>query len=77
MLESILKEINSGRTLDPSALAVRLNTSPELVRAMLDHLVRLGRISPVAACRSAGCGDCAVGTACQPGSGARLWAARS
>ncbi len=42
MLEELLKEIRAGGSLETGVLAARLNTTPQLVEAMLDHMQRLG-----------------------------------
>ncbi len=83
MLEQLLAEIRSGGTLEVSALAERLDTTPELVTVMLEHLQRAGHLRPYPAGeRGTGqtCGDacagCSLKSACQregKAAGARLW----
>lgn len=72
MLERILKEIRAGGTLDAAVLAQRLDTTPELVRAMLDHLQRLGLLQDAAACAGERCEGCALSGGCKPAA-LRVW----
>lgn len=74
MLEQLLVEIRSGGTLEVSALAARLDTTPELVTVMLEHLQRAGRLRPYETCGD-GCDGCSLKNACAAKSqaGVRLW----
>ena len=72
MLEQLLNEIRLGGGLETNTLARRLNTSPQLVAAMLDHLQRLGLIHDYVDC-GAGCGGCSLKSACAAKPAARLW----
>lgn len=75
MLEQLLAEIRSGGTLEVSALAIRLNTTPELVTVMLEHLQRSGYLRAYEGCEQA-CAACSLKSACQlkqTVAGARLW----
>jgi hypothetical protein len=74
MLEQLVHEIRAGGTLETSALAARLGTTPQLIAAMLEHLQRSGLIQPYAGC-SDGCFGCSLKDACNkqaPGT-IRLW----
>jgi len=64
MLEQLLKEIRAGGTLETGKLAARLDTSPQLVEAMLEHLQRAGLIKPYINCGD-GCQGCGLREACQ------------
>jgi hypothetical protein len=44
MLEELLKLIKEGGSFDTAILAKKLNTSPQMVSAMMDHLKRTGLI---------------------------------
>ncbi len=76
MLERLLREIRLGGTLETSVLAVRLETSPQLVAAMLAHLQRLGLIQGYAKC-VADCDGCSLQGACRAGPSVRLWQSRT
>ena len=73
MLEQLLTEIRRGGPLEVNALAARLNTSPRLVAAMLEHLERSGVLSAYLGCAD-GCQGCGLKDTCgAPTGGARLW----
>ncbi len=72
MLEQLVAEIRAGGTLETNRLAARLGTSPSLVRAMLEHLQRLGMISEYVDC-AGGCHGCALKGSCSSMPAARLW----
>lgn len=76
MIEQLLHEIHSGGPLEVSALATRLDTTPAMVQAMLEHLQRLGYIQPYSEACGDGCGGCSLSQACNLSQGAehtRLW----
>jgi hypothetical protein len=66
MLQKLLDEIQCGGTQEPGVLAARLGTSPQMVRVMLEHLERLGKLEDFSACSTSGCEGCAVSTTCLP-----------
>jgi hypothetical protein len=72
MLESLLSEIRLGGSLETNILAAKLNASPQLVAAMLEHLQRLGLISDYVNCAD-GCGGCSLKSTCSTKSPVRLW----
>lgn len=63
MLEKLLSEIRTGGTLEVNTLATRLQTSPQLVQAMLEHLQRAGYIRDYSSCET-GCSGCALSEDC-------------
>lgn len=63
MLEELIKEIRNGGTYDTAQLAARLNTTPKLVMAMLEHLKRMGMLRNYEACGSS-CEGCNLGSTC-------------
>ena len=58
MLEKLLNEIRNGGTIQPAALAARLNTSIGLVEMMLEELERRGLLAQVATGCNEPCGGC-------------------
>ena len=66
MLERLLDEIHAGGVADPATLAARLNVSPPLVLAMLEHLARLGQLREVTVCAQSACRACAMNSTCSP-----------
>ena len=75
MLDKLIHEIQSGGTLEPVLLSSRLDTSPQLVRAMLDHLERLGVLQNLSKCVDSGCGICSLSSSCHDQGGVlpSLW----
>lgn len=75
MLEQLIAEIQVGGTLETSALAARLGTSPHMVEALLEHLRLNGFIQAYSHCGD-GCQGCSLTSSCSSGVGAgtiRLW----
>src|ERR1051325_248374 len=76
MLNQLMNEIRAGGTLEVGALATRLNTTPQLIEAMLEHLQRSGWIAAYVGC-SDGCLGCGLQDACRKTPGTiRLWQSR-
>lgn len=76
MLEKLISEIRQGGTLDASKLAVRLNTSPQMVEAMLEHLRQTGLLRAYETSCSDACPGCSVQGFCDPDkkrSGIQIW----
>jgi hypothetical protein len=77
MLERLMGEIRAGGPLDAAKLAVTLDTSSQMVEAMLEHLRRLGLLTTYenVSCSDA-CQACSLKGFCDPNtkrSAARLW----
>ncbi len=73
VLDRLLALLNEGRTYTPEEAAAELNTTPEMIRAMLAQLEHMGYIS---SCKPGGpaCSSCPFAGTCQSG---RIWASRS
>jgi len=55
-------------------MASRLNVSPPLVQAMLEHLARRGQLKEVTRCASSACHACSSSTCALPARGEpRVW----
>lgn len=63
MLQKLLTEIQSGGSFEVKNIASRLNTTPEMVVAMLQHLQRSGQLKNFPICEDA-CNGCALKSAC-------------
>lgn len=75
MLERLLHEIRAGGTLEASALAAKLGTSPQMVAALLEHLQRAGYLRNYETCTDA-CDGCGLKQQCDPQkkrAGVQLW----
>lgn len=76
MLERLLAEIRLGGPLTTTILARRLNTSVEMVDALLERLVQFGYIKNLNQdCNDAKCQNCSLGGLCKKSSMTefRLW----
>ncbi len=74
MLEKLLSEIRSGGTIQPAALAARLNTSIGLVEMMLEDLERRGMLAQVVTGCGEPCGGCPlVGECAVTNPQGRMW----
>jgi hypothetical protein len=76
MLERLLAEIRLGGSLTTTILAKRLNTSVEMIDALLDRLVQFGFIKNLNQdCYDTKCQNCSLGGLCKKNSptGNRLW----
>lgn len=74
MLHQLLAEIRAGGALETNRLAARLDASPQLIEAMLEHLQQSGLIQEYIHCGE-GCQGCSLSASCpKPDRGAiRLW----
>ncbi len=74
MLERLLDLVQAGGTRSIDELACALDTTPELIQAMLENLGRMGYLKVVDGACSAPCGDCALASDCGAGAGSKVWA---
>lgn len=65
MLADLMCEIRAGGTFETSKLAKKLNTTPEMIEAMMDHLSRIGFLKNYEPCSDA-CSSCSVSQMCDP-----------
>lgn len=75
MLEQLMAEIRVGGTLEAGALAARLNTSPQMVEALLEHLRRSGLLRAYETCGD-GCSGCGLKQGCdqqKKHAGVQVW----
>jgi len=64
MLQKLLDEIREGGTLEPTQLALRLDTTPEMIKTMLDHLAHLGILRENLDCPTEQCSGCELQSSC-------------
>ncbi|MHC1740810.1 MAG: FeoC-like transcriptional regulator [Anaerolineaceae bacterium] len=65
MLEELLKIIREGGSFDTGLLAKKLNTTPEMILAMMDHLRRAGMLKTYEPGQSS-CEFCSLSGNCDP-----------
>jgi hypothetical protein len=73
MLNHLLKLLQAGGTHRVVDLARALDTTPELVEAMLDDLSRMGYLKRMGGACSGTCGTCPMAGLCAAGSSGQLW----
>lgn len=73
MLNRLLELLRTGGTHRVVTLARELETTPELVEAMLEDLGRMGYLKPVGGECSGGCAACPMAGLCAAGDGGRVW----
>jgi hypothetical protein len=73
MLEKILQEIRGGGASQPSELALRLNTSPAMIQAMLADLERMGYLRALDSCNPEACSGCQFTSACSSAKPLKTW----
>jgi hypothetical protein len=76
LFDNLIHEIQSGKPLETRSLARRLNTTPGMIQAILDHLTRSGRLKTVESCSSRACGGCGFSETChaEDRPAGRVWA---
>jgi predicted transcriptional regulator len=75
MFGLLMDEIKKGGTLEVNQLARRLNTTPQLVEVMIEHLQKSGVVKQYESCRD-GCSGCLFSSTCdhKKGNGVtQLW----
>jgi hypothetical protein len=73
MLRQILERVRKGGTWTVADLAAELDTTAELVEAVLEELARHGYLKPVGAACSGSCTFCPLSSGCVRGAGERIW----
>jgi hypothetical protein len=72
MLDKLLDIIKEGGVRDIASLAEQLESTPELVKAMLAHLERMGYLQAIENCGD-GCDGCSLKSACEKVGTTPLW----
>lgn len=75
MLDQLVELLRAGGTHRVTDLARALETTPELIEAMLETLTRMGYVRRLAvSCVGASCGACPVAGLCTAEGSGRVWA---
>lgn len=74
MLERLLDLVQSGGTRSINDLARALDTSPELVQAMLENLGRMGYLKAIDGSCNTKCGGCPIAGECGTSASSKVWA---
>jgi predicted ArsR family transcriptional regulator len=73
MLNRLLDTLQAGGTHRVADLARELDTTSELVEAMLEDLARMGYLKRVGGECAGRCGNCPMAGLCAAGSSGQLW----
>jgi len=73
MLDRLLELLRAGGTYRVTDLARELETTPELVEAMLENLGRMGYLKLVGGTCAGGCTACSLAGLCTAGGSGRVW----
>jgi len=73
VLKELLELLKAGGTHRVADLARELETTPELVRAMLDTLARMGYLKPMGETCSDKCATCPLAGLCAAGENGWVW----
>lgn len=72
-LEALLVILSRGRVTTLDDLAREVDTSPELIEHMLDHLARAGYIRALGGSCAGQCAGCGHGCGCPEAHSRRIW----
>jgi hypothetical protein len=73
MMTDLLTMLQAGGTRRVNDLARSLETTPQMVEAMLEEFTRMGYLRQVSGECGGRCGACRLAGICQVASGGRLW----
>jgi hypothetical protein len=73
MLEKLRSMLKRGGTVTVTEMAHELDTTPEVVAGMIDHLIRLGQLQPMNVSCDLVCNQCLVARDCQKPQRSRIW----
>jgi hypothetical protein len=73
MFDKLMTLLKRGGTITIDQLARELNTSPEVVSGMIDHMARQGWLSSMSASCDSACGACTFARDCVRVEQARTW----
>jgi len=75
MLEKLLSMLNRGGTVTVAEMARNLDTTPEVVAGMIDHMTRTGQLRPMNVSCDLACNQCLLVRDCQKPQRSRVWLA--
>jgi hypothetical protein len=73
MFERLMSLLERGGTLTVDQLARELDTSPEVVSGMIDHMARQGWLRALSSSCNAACGGCSLARVCGRREKTRTW----
>ena len=73
MFDKLLTLLNRGGTLTIEQAARELDTTPEVVSGMIDHMTRAGWLRSMSASCDTCCGECLFARDCARADNNRIW----
>ena len=73
MFDKLLALLNRGGTLTIEQAARELDTTPEVVSGMIDHMTRAGWLRSMSASCDTRCGECLFARDCTRADNNRIW----
>jgi hypothetical protein len=73
MFAKLMSVLQRGGTVTINDVARELDTTPEVVAGMIDHLARAGQLRPMAVSCDLGCKQCLVVRDCQKPQRGHVW----
>jgi hypothetical protein len=73
MLEKLMSMLKRGGTVTVAEMARELDTTPEVVAGMVDHMTRTGQLRPMNVSCDLACNQCLVARDCHKPQHQRIW----
>ena len=73
MLDKIMALLKRNSTVTIDQMARELDTSPEMVSGMIDHMTRQGWLRSMSASCDTGCGECLFARDCTQADNKQVW----
>jgi hypothetical protein len=73
MFIKLMSMLQQGGTITVDEMAHNLDTTPEVVAGMIDHLTRTGQLRPMMVSCDLGCNQCLVVRDCQKPQRGQVW----
>jgi hypothetical protein len=73
MLEKLMSMLNRGGTVTVAEMARHLDTTPEVVAGMIDHMTRTGQLHPMNVSCDLACNQCLLVRDCHKPQRSRVW----
>jgi hypothetical protein len=75
MFDKLMTRLKRGGTLTVAEMARELDTTPEVVAGMIDHMVHMGQLHPMKVSCDQACNQCLLVRDCQRPERSRVWLA--
>jgi hypothetical protein len=75
MFDKLITRLKRGGTTTVDEMARELDTTPEVIAGMIDHLARTGQLHPMKVSCDRACNECLTVRDCQSPNRSRVWLA--